>query len=78
MRIRDSRNHLRRTYSWIVCLCLGVAFIGGVLMDIDHPIHYIWGIGAHGRFAMEAFAVSGAFALLCGLGILISLVCRHR
>ena len=58
----------------MVCL-LGLAFVSGMLPDIDHPIRWLLGIGA-GRFLHAPFAILGLGLVGIGSWILVSLYSR--
>jgi len=55
---------------------LSLAFVAGILQDLDHPFHWFMGIGNSARFAHPIFAVTGVVFIGCGLGILYTLYRR--
>ena len=72
-------NFIRsRMYSrtWNICYLLVLSFCAGILVDIDHPLHYYFGWGENGRYLMGYFEVAGYILLGCGIIILIGCVCR--
>jgi len=54
-----------------------LAFISGILVDIDHPAHYYLGWGEDGRYLMDEFETAGYILVSSGAIILIACVCRY-
>lgn len=63
--------------AWAICYTLVLAFAAGAIVDIDHPISKILGIDS-GRFLMPYFGMAGLVLLGCGIGLLITCVCRYK
>jgi len=61
--------------TWLVVYLLSLAFVSGIVSDIDHPLHWALGLGQHARFSHGYLAVVGVVLICCGLGIIGSL---HR
>ena len=76
MGIRIKLHHKLRNITWMLCGLMVLAFIAGVIPDIDHPLSQILGI-TDGRFLHPAFGIMGYILVGCGVIILITLLGRH-
>jgi ABC-type cobalamin transport system permease subunit len=65
-----------RSLAWLVGTVVLLAIVGGIIVDIDHPIAWLLGI-PDGRFLMPYFAVAGGVLVLAGGGFLIACLCRY-
>jgi len=63
--------------AWLVCWLMGIAFVFSIVVDIDHPLHYYLHWGEHGRYLHKYLVVVGFVSVGCGLGIIVTLVCRY-
>lgn len=75
MRVSNKPHHILRSYARLICYLLVLAF-AGMLVDIDHPLHY-FGYGNSGRFLMPYFTKVGFILLACGTCFLIACLCRY-
>lgn len=76
MRIQYTLGNKMRSLAWIVGTVVLLAIVGGIIVDIDHPIAWLLAL-PDGRFLMSFFAVAGVMLLLAGLGFLIACLCRY-
>ena len=68
----DNNNYpVRRLARWFRA-GLVICVLGSVIVDVDHPVHWLWGIGGDGRFLHPYFAILGGLALLTGSGYLVA------
>ena len=65
-----------RSLTWIVCTVVLLAIVGGIIVDIDHPIARLLAL-PDGRFLMPYFAVAGGVLVFAGIGFLITCLCRY-
>ena len=64
-----------RSPAWVVCCLMVLAFASGIVVDIDHLLHYLrW--REHGRYLMGYFETAGY--ILIGCGVIILLTCLGR
>ncbi len=73
-RVNNNRS-IVRNIAWVMGGIVVLAFISGVMVDIDHPIAWLLGNG-HGRFLHPYFALAGTWAI--GLGIILGITCLCR
>lgn len=64
-----------RNIAWIVGGLVVVAFVGGVMVDVDHPLAQLLGIH-RGRFLHPFFAFAGLAAV--GIGLVLVITCIRR
>ena len=64
-----------RVFTRVICPLMVLAFVGGIVPDIDHPLAEALGIN-NGRFMHSAFAILGFCLLSSGLIILIAYLRR--
>ena len=58
---------------------LVICVLGSVIVDVDHPVHWLSGIGGSARFLHPYFAVAGSVIVLTGIGYLVAYFRRlHR
>lgn len=76
MRIQHTLGNKVRSLAWIMGTVVLLAIVGGIIVDIDHPIAWLLAL-PDGRFLMPYFAVAGGVLLLAGLGFLITCLCRY-
>ncbi len=76
MRTQYTLGNKMRSLAWIVGTVVLLAIVGGIIVDIDHPIAWLLAL-PDGRFLMSYFAVAGVVLLLAGLGLLIACLCRY-
>ena len=76
MGIRIKLHHKLRNITWLLCGLMVLAFIAGVLPDIDHPLAQIFGI-TDGRFLHPAFGIMGYILAGSGVILLIAFLGRH-
>ncbi len=62
--------------AWLVCCAMVLAFVSGVIVDVDHPIAFVLGI-PNGRFLMPYFDMGGYIALGAGAVLAIACLCRY-
>ena len=75
----DNDNHLLRGLARFVRASLVICVLGSVIVDVDHPVHWLLGIGGGGRFLHPFFAIWGGLTLLTGIGYLVAYFRRlHR
>ena len=65
-----------RSLTWIVCTVVLLAIVGGIIVDIDHPIARLLAL-PDGRFLMPYFAVAGGVLVFAGISFLIACLCRY-
>jgi hypothetical protein len=66
----------KRSVTWVMGGVMVLAFVAGIIVDIDHPI--AWLLGFHnGRFLMGFFAAASYWALGCGAVLAITCICRY-
>jgi hypothetical protein len=77
--VKNGFNNLKYSERRVItCLMVGIvvlAVIGGVMVDVDHPLAQLLGI-RYGRFLHPYFAVAGLGLL--GLGIILFIACLCR
>ncbi len=74
----NSNHPVRRLARWFWA-GLVICVLGSVIVDVDHPVHWLWGIGGGGRFLHPYFAIWGGLTLLTGIGYLVAYFRRlHR
>ncbi len=76
MRTRYTLDSKMRSLAWLVGTVVLLAIIGGIIVDIDHPIARLLAI-PDGRFLMPYFAVAGGVLVLAGISFLIACLCRY-
>lgn len=77
MWLRNSLPFKVRGIAWIVFSLVVLAFITGMLPDIDHLLHWLFGWGESGRYLMGYFEIAGYILLGSGIIIFISCICRY-
>jgi ABC-type cobalamin transport system permease subunit len=65
-----------RSLAWLVGAVVLLAIVGGIIVDIDHPIARLLAL-PDGRFLMPYFAVAGGVLVFAGIGFLIACLCRY-
>jgi len=65
-----------RKPAWLICFSVVLAFIGGTIVDVDHPISFYLGI-ADGRFLHPYFNLAGYILASCGIILLITCLGRY-
>ncbi len=75
----NNNNHpVRRLARWFR-VGLVISVLGSVIVDVDHPVHWLWGIGGDAKFLHPYFAILGGLTLLTGIGYLVAYFRRlHR
>jgi hypothetical protein len=77
--VKEDSNHVerfeRRVIAWFMGGVVVLAFIGGVVVDVDHPLAWVLGI-SYGRFLHPYFAVAGIGFVSAGLVLAIACICR--
>ena len=68
--------HLLSNPAWVMGYLMVLAYMAGIIVDIDHPIAWALEI-ANGRFLMPYFSIGGVAALCCGIVLVISCLCRY-
>lgn len=68
--------HLLSNAAWVMGYLMVLAYMAGIIVDIDHPIAWALEI-ANGRFLMPYFSIGGVAALCCGIVLVISCLCRY-
>jgi hypothetical protein len=71
----DKNGFNRRNITWIMGGVVVLAFISGIMVDIDHPIAWIFGIH-NGRFLHPYFALVGYWSICVGFILAVACVCR--
>ena len=72
---RSGKHSQRRTFAWFMGSLMVLAFVAGTMVDVDHPLAGLLGIG-YGRFLHPYFALAGAGLL--GIGIILAVACFRR
>ncbi len=62
--------------AWLVCGAVVLAFVSGVIVDVDHPIAFVLGI-PDGRFLMPYFSMGSYIALGAGAVLAVACLCRY-
>lgn len=57
-------------YNLLACI------IGATIVDIDHPLHYLFGFGDKGRFLHPSFAFMAIAVII--LILLVSIIAYYR
>lgn len=77
--MRNAVNNSRWAEVRIITRLMGgimvLAFIAGIMVDLDHPLAFLLGIN-EGRFLHPYFAVAGIAFIGAGLILAIACVCR--
>jgi heme/copper-type cytochrome/quinol oxidase subunit 3 len=73
--IDNNKGLERHLIAWLVGGLMVLAFVAGIVVDVDHPLAKILGI-PYARFLHPYFALAG-FGFL-GLGIILAIACLCR
>ena len=73
--IHPNHNSKKRVLALAIRLCLLSAFIGGCLIDIDHPLYFM-GWLSDGRAFHPYIPLVGSVFIACGSIIIFTLLCR--
>ncbi len=77
--MKNASNHTnrsgRRSIAWLVGGIMVLAFVAGIMVDVDHPLAQVLGIH-DARFLHPYFAYAGL--ILLGSGIVLALACLCR
>ncbi len=68
----DNGNHPLRRLARLFWASLVICVLGSVIVDVDHLLHWLLGIGGDGRFLHPYFAIFGGLTLLIGIGYLVA------
>ena len=78
MGIPSLARHIISSPTWLICYLVVLAFIAGIVVDVDHALSILLGLN-NARFLHLHFTIVGLVFIGIGTGILIALVCRlHR
>lgn len=72
----NNRNFEVRAFTRLMGGIVVLAFIAGIMVDLDHPLALVLGI-SNERFLHPYFAVAGLGSICIGLGLVITCLCRY-
>jgi len=78
--VKNDINHIKRFEGRNIARLMGcvvvLAFIAGIIVDVDHPLARFLGIHS-GRFLHPYFAIGGVIFVGIGLVLVIACLCRY-